>query len=757
MKNLVKTLFILLLSLNLFANSNLEKVTLQLDWKYQFEFVGFIAALEKGFYKEAGFDVTIKEQQKGVNAIDEVLSQRATFGTFTASLIAKDGKLQPTVVLATYFHKSPLVFIAQPEISLPSMLKGKRIMATQDEFESSPLSFLLEHFNINKNNSQFVHHSYHIEDFKNKKVDAMSVYMSNEIYELQQKNVKYNIIDPEVYGFVTNAMNLFSSYEYVKNNPEKVKKFIDASNKGWEYAINHTSEMIGIIHKKYESKKSLEALKYKAKIIKGLMLLDLYDIGEVDENLIKRLYKQLIRSGKLKIEDKLDKYTFNQVLLHLNRKELFFTKEELDFLKKKGIIKLCVDPARMPFEGLDKNNKYEGIVSEYFKFVQEKLPIPMIIHPTKTWKETINAMKDKECDIIASATPTKSRLKYMNFTQPYMLSPMVLITNMDKTFIEDIGDVRTEKIGVTKGYAIAEKLRRKYPGINLVEVKDTNDGLQRLEKGELFGYINNLHVSVANIQENFNGILKVSSRLDESDVLSIGSRNDEPLLNEIFQKIIESIDKSKIKKIANSWISVKESVDIDYTFLWKIFALIVLLLIIIIVHQYKLRSKNKVLNKISRTDTLTQVANRLKLNEELQLVYYDVKKSKISSGIILLDVDDFKIVNDVYGHLFGDEVLKKISQVLVQNVRRSDIVGRWGGEEFLIVCRYIKLDDLKKIAEVLRQKIEDDEFLKEKNITASFGLSIFDGIKDIDEVINEADENLYKAKSHGKNRVYFTS
>jgi len=344
----------------------------------------------------------------------------------------------------------------------------------------------------------------------------------------------------------------------------------------------------------------------------------------------------------------------------------------------------------------------------------------------------------------------------MNFTDTYMKSPIVLITKIDKSFVNDIEDVSDKKLGIPKGYAIAEILKEKYPKINIVDVENIEDGLRKVESGELYGYIDNLSVTVSNIKDRFHGFLKVSARLDENDELTIGSRNDEPMLNQVFQKAINSIDKSKVREILNKWISVKESVAFDYALLWKIVAVVTILFLIFITYNLQLRKMNKKLEKLSRKDALTQIGNRLKLNEVLLEEYKYSLRYGISCGVILLDIDDFKKIDDTYGHLFGDKVLIKFAKILSKNIRGTDKLGRWGGEEFLIICPNTNTENLIKVAEGLKKDIENDNFLSQKSLTASFGLSIFDGTKDIEEVLGKADDNLYEAKNSGKNRVCFS-
>lgn len=748
----IKFILIFLLSAHLYANENLKKVSLQLDWKFQFQHAGFIMAKEKGFYKESGLDVNLHEYENGIDIEDEVLSKRVDFGITNTPVMIKDRALQPTVILASYLHHSPLVFVSQPDIKTPAQLNGKTIMATDYEYYQSALSLLMNHFFIE---GTYVPHSFGIQEFKDKKVDVLSVFVSNEIYELDRQKVPYNIIDPYEYGFITHAQNLFSSYEFAQNNTKLIETFLEATKEGWKYAIEHTDETIKIINKKYNKTKTIEELRYESKIIKEFMLLDNYKIGEVDKELLQRVHTQLSRTSKLLVNQRSEIIVFDDILKGTDKKELFFTKEENDYLSRKKVIKLCFSPNWMPFEGI-KDGKYIGMIAEYFDLIKTKTNLNIEIYPTENWMETLDSIKTGKCDIVGSALPTVDRLKFMNFTDTYMVSPIVLVTTIDKPFIDNIADVTQNKIGVIRGYAVAEILKNKYPDINIVEVDNISDGLKKVEKGELFGYIDNMSTSGSNLQTDFYGILKVSARLNINDEFTIGSRSDEPLLNSIFQKVIENIDNSKVREIFNRWITVKESINADYTFLWKIFVGIFIIFVFFSIYSYQLKRNNQKLARLSREDALTKIGNRLKLNEILEDVYQSNQRYDIQCGVILLDIDDFKLVNDTYGHIFGDETLKKFAQILLQNIRKTDKLGRWGGEEFLIVCPNTNIEDLITVAENLRKNIENNIFLKEKRITASFGLSVFDGSKNIEQVTHVADENLYKAKKAGKNRVCFS-
>jgi ABC-type nitrate/sulfonate/bicarbonate transport system substrate-binding protein len=190
---------------------NIHKVSLQMDWKYQFQFAGFIAAKEKGFYRDAGLDVELREYQPSIDIVSDVLTQKATYGTYNSSIVVENSQIKPLVLLATYFQQSPLIFVAKKGIKHPSDMIGKTIMGTKDELKYSNLALLLNHFDISSKNAHFVDHTFCVDDFIKGKVDVMSAFRSNQLYLLDKAGVKYEIIDPSDYGFVMSAVNLFTS------------------------------------------------------------------------------------------------------------------------------------------------------------------------------------------------------------------------------------------------------------------------------------------------------------------------------------------------------------------------------------------------------------------------------------------------------------------------------------------------------------------------------------------------------------------
>lgn len=161
----------------------------------------------------------------------------------------------------------------------------------------------------------------------------------------------------------------------------------------------------------------------------------------------------------------------------------------------------------------------------------------------------------------------------------------------------------------------------------------------------------------------------------------------------------------------------------------------------------ELREKNKELQLVSSTDALTGLKNRMKLDEILS---YEINMAERYADrqfcIMLMDLDHFKNINDKYGHVAGDEVLVKFAEVLKTNTRASDTLGRWGGEEFLIICPSVDIDNIYNLAEKLRVKISKEAFPLVNTLTVSIGITCYHKGDNINSIVKRADKALYKAK-----------
>lgn len=177
-------------------------------------------------------------------------------------------------------------------------------------------------------------------------------------------------------------------------------------------------------------------------------------------------------------------------------------------------------------------------------------------------------------------------------------------------------------------------------------------------------------------------------------------------------------------------------------------------------HNYKLemyidRTDYVIAKQKSKQDYLTGLINRRTLDEECRKLVEEFEVKQTPFSIIMGDIDNFKKINDTYGHQIGDKILKIVSSILKKNIKKTDLVARYGGEEFLIVLKNCDIDIAYQIIERIRKEIENFSFINFglNNITVSFGISLYDGSISIDEVIKGADNELYNSKRSGKNKT----
>ncbi len=164
--------------------------------------------------------------------------------------------------------------------------------------------------------------------------------------------------------------------------------------------------------------------------------------------------------------------------------------------------------------------------------------------------------------------------------------------------------------------------------------------------------------------------------------------------------------------------------------------------------------KNMGLIEINQHDGLTKVFNRTYLNHVLSEKIYNVERYQSAFSVVLIDIDDFRKINDNYGHLVGDTVLIEITQLMTHSIRQTDCFGRWGGEEFMIILPHIKsLNDTNTFVKKLCTIIADHHFTVVGHCTCSFGVAHCTPSDTINSIVKNADDALYFAKSHGKNQV----
>lgn len=290
---------ITLLNAHLFAQ--LEPISVQLKWFYQFQFAGIVMAKERGFYEEAGLDVTIKERDPKFNNIEQVLNGDSEYGVADAAILRYRAQGYPVKVLATIFQHNAMVLISKKGSGIlsPYEIKGKKI-SFQKSLDDSVIVSLLHFANLDDSDYIFKPMDFSKMDFVRGDVDVTEAYISIEPYWMREKyGIELNIINPRNYGVDIYGDLIFTTEEEIKHHPLRAKAFRDATIKGWRYALRHKEETIQLLIDKYDTRGLFDrsALRYEAQMTEKLISPEYIKLGSVQKERFQVLAEMYARRG----------------------------------------------------------------------------------------------------------------------------------------------------------------------------------------------------------------------------------------------------------------------------------------------------------------------------------------------------------------------------------------------------------------------------------------------------------------------------
>ena len=263
------------------AEAALDRVTLQLKWTHQFQFAGYYAAIAKGYYREVGLDVTLKEAVPGHDPVEAVLAGEAEFGVGTSELVLLRAAGKPVVALAAIFQHSPLVLLARRDAGVDDIhdLHDKPMMI---EPQSAELFAYFKYEGVDPTLLRVEHHTFNVKNLVEKRVAAMSAYSTDEPFQLRTAGVDFLTFTPRSGGIDFYGDNLFTTEAQISQHPDRVQAFRDASLLGWEYAIAHPEEIVDLILRDYNRGKSREHLLFEAAQTAQLMHTNLVEVGHMN-------------------------------------------------------------------------------------------------------------------------------------------------------------------------------------------------------------------------------------------------------------------------------------------------------------------------------------------------------------------------------------------------------------------------------------------------------------------------------------------
>lgn len=289
------------------SKNKLEKTSLRLKWVCQAQFAGYYSALKEGYYKDVGLSVTIDPAGPNISPIQAVTSGVNEFGIAGAEQIitAIDNKV-PIVAIAVIYRETPEALVSKKELNIkaPKDLKGKTVGVVYENDENLYRLFLKKN-NVDENSIKEVPAITGISQVMTDQVDAKMAYEMNDAILLELEGEKVNLLRFRDYGVKVYADTIFTTKEMVEKHPDKVKKFLKASLKGWNYAIENSEKSVSQLIEINPTLKYEHQLGY----LKGSIPLIMTDekIGVSDskiwENMIDNLYENKMIKKKIKASE----------------------------------------------------------------------------------------------------------------------------------------------------------------------------------------------------------------------------------------------------------------------------------------------------------------------------------------------------------------------------------------------------------------------------------------------------------------------
>lgn len=440
-----------------------------------------------------------------------------------------------------------------------------------------------------------------------------------------------------------------------------------------------------------------------------------------------------------------------------------------------------------PYYDVSNPQKPTGYAIDIFEAVAKKSNIQYEYIPVDNFAEVIKSIESGEGDIVPNIGISDKRLEVFLFTQPTDTFNIYIYKRKNSYKLKSKEDFLNRKVGVVTSN-ICSRIIKKYVESEIVYFDDYKLGIKELNAGVIDGFcypepliqkelktlgiaheiipvlppLKEVKRGVGISKENFYLLslfnekiteLKLSGEYEKIYSKHFGEKKTIELTKAELTFIILSLLGSSFTAMVvffyisnkKKWLMTKETLDSEIKAKTEELE----------IQNRELRRTQQELKEQSKRDLLTNVKNRKAYNEKIEELINENRRYKKKFSFLMFDIDDFKQINDTYGHKSGDEVLIELSKCVEKHTRANDYLFRIGGEEFVILLCETDIEQGKIVSEKIRSSIEQHIKVKEKSITVSIGISECRENDSEDSIYKRVDNLMYVSKNGGKNRVSF--
>lgn len=435
---------------------------------------------------------------------------------------------------------------------------------------------------------------------------------------------------------------------------------------------------------------------------------------------------------------------------------------------------VVVVPASFPpYYSVDEQNHPQGFAIDAFEAIAARAGLSFHYDVKQTWPEVTSALKNGEADIIPNMGVSQTRVDYLDFTSPIATYPISVFVREGTSGISSVADLAHRKVAMISENA-AVSILKNLPEVDLQLYNDIESTYYALISGQVDALVSPETV-IWQIAAQFNQtdrIVLIHPPLLEIK-RAIGVRKGSGDLRDRLELSLQAFFKSdQYDAIYRKWFSQEKHFWDARKVFWVMSSLMVLLIFAFLLIRHRelvalnaslqqqideatqqLSQSNEYLKDLTVTDALTGISNRRAFENSLRELMGRANRYDEPFSMLIFDIDDFKKLNDQYGHDMGDKVLRELVERVSLIVRDVDILCRWGGEEFTILMPMTDRAGAMKMAERCRLMIADTLFEDVGEVTVSLGVTSYQAGDNERKLFKRADDALYLAKSQGKNQA----
>ena len=819
-------------------------VRLQLRGKHRFQFAGYYAAIEKGFYREVGLDVQLVESGPENKAIDEVLAGHAAYGVAGSELLLARLQGHPLVALAAIFQHSPTVLLARSDSGIRTLndLVGKRVMLSGGNHYAD-VSIMLRREGIPLESITILPSSYRIDDLISGKVDALSAYSTSAPFILEQHGVDFVRIHPGSSDAGYYGDTLFTTEREIQENPERVKAMCEASLRGWYYVLERPGEIIDLMLKEYPLQVNREHLHFEADAMRSLILPDLVRIGHMNPSRWQAMLDTLKSAGLVSSDASLNGFIYDfdpstleerlsRVVMYMAvlialalfivflmlktqkrlRREISLRRQiEEQLLNANALLQRTGRMAKVG--GFERDiQRNATIFGEEAARIRETVPgkrIPfeevLAYYPPEerpaVIAESERAIREGmpwEHESLLTMPSGKQAWVYVKGEPVFRMGKVVKLVGT----VQDITDRKLAELALMSRTRELEMhnsiLRHVHQGMSLPEVLNSLASQAELLHPGMLCSISlydaadrSLHyVAMPSLPSQFVRTIDKMLRNKEICPCTLAMNRGKRVIVEDLRGDTVSSDiygeYTTKAGFLSCWSQPIKGREQRVIGVFDIYQRIVShpteediqllencanLAALVIEHC---QAEEKIRN-LAFFDVLTQLPNRRMLFDRLRQAMANSQRSGCYGALMFVDLDNFKPLNDQYGHHAGDLLLIQVTERIIHCVRETDTVARFGGDEFVVMLSELvetwrdSETQAHNVAEKIRaslaepfvmtlEKEGESSFSLEYRCSASIGVTLFFGHDMAQEdILKCADEAMYQAKAGGRNTIRFYS